>query len=286
LWLFLSIYHSFQFCKYCPVHDELSIGTTRLNILFWNIANHSIAKHLIRAAKIYLLDIIILAEIKDEIKRIGLARAFERIGYKWMQTPGCDKIFVLVKSGIKTVLHKQHTHYSVFHANGLNICAVHFPSKLYMSNDRYRKMSELACYSIEEAENYYGHRKSIIVGDFNMNPFDEPMISFTGARSTNHSTTANKLHTRDDERKYLFYNPSWSLYGKFKSNPGTFAYINLGENVLNWHMLDQVIIRPILSDRFNFEKFEIIRQIDIYSLVSKSGKPNVSDHLPIRFSLN
>lgn len=55
-----------------------------------------------------------------------------------------------------------------------------------------------------------------------------------------------------------------------------------------WHCLDQVLLRPALLPFWNDEKLGIITQIDATPLVTSDGIPdkkNISDHLPLLFSL-
>jgi hypothetical protein len=256
-----------------------------LNVFFWNIGNKSCIKHVVRATQCYDIDILILAECDSEIARKGIGKILNKHGFTVNSTPGCDKLFIITKKSIQFSLFKQDTHFSTFCANKIIFCAVHFPSKLHATVDRQRRLSERACQAIEETELRCQHMNSVMVGDFNMNPFDEPMISFTGIKSTNHSTIGQRAYTRDDESAFLFYNPTWTLYGKYQMSPGTYKYSNLGHNVLSWHLIDQVIIRPSLIQSFDFDRFAIVQTIGRYSLCTNAGKPKVSDHLPICFTL-
>ena len=64
-----------------------------------------------------------------------------------------------------------------------------------------------------------------------------------------------------------FYNPMWNLYGDEprSSAPATYYYRGSDPHELYWHMLDQVLIRPSLLNRFDFSNLEIVTQCETLS---------------------
>lgn len=54
----------------------------------------------------------------------------------------------------------------------LLMCAVHLPSKMYSRDDDQRARCFELARQIAEAEDRAGHRRSVLLGDFNMNPFE------------------------------------------------------------------------------------------------------------------
>lgn len=56
-----------------------------------------------------------------------------------------------------------------------------------------------------------------------------------------------------------------------------------------WHLLDQVIMRKGLIDYFEFDRLNIISEINGDSMLKEDGSINgdrFSDHLPLTFSMN
>lgn len=128
---------------------------------------------------------------------------------------------------------------------------------------------------------------TFILGDFNMNPFENGMI----AASAFHSVPCEKIASSGQriitgrEHKY-FYNPMWNLFGDWDENPGTYFHASSEQVVFYWNILDQVILRPSITKYFVKKSLNIIQTIDGISLISDSGRPNLSDHLPIFFEFN
>jgi hypothetical protein len=148
------------------------------------------------------------------------------------------------------------------------------------------------------AEEDAGHSRTILVGDFNMNPYEKGMIdqvSGFGAMASRSLAERHSESGRGGSRR--FYNPMWSrLGGEIPRAPGTHYWKSVADpfNIF-WHSLDQVLVRPALihEDAFRDEDFQVLTTIPgeggepIY-LIRSTGKHwelQVSDHLPIVFKL-
>ena len=57
------------------------------------------------------------------------------------------------------------------------LIAVHFSSKMYDGGDNQTLEMPLFNVRIRMAENKVEHRRTVIVGDFNMNPFDAGVVA-------------------------------------------------------------------------------------------------------------
>ncbi|WP_320153152.1 hypothetical protein [uncultured Tolumonas sp.] len=112
------------------------------------------------------------------------------------------------------------------------------------------------------------------------------MISFYGMGASNGIDCSQRdTITCSGESNRLFYNPMWTLYSSNKDFPGTHKYARTGEDVVSWHFLDQVIIRPSLIEKFSFDSLSIITNTTQYKFTNKNNKPSLSDHLPIKCEL-
>jgi hypothetical protein len=138
-----------------------------------------------------------------------------------------------------------------------------------------------------------GHDRSILLGDFNSNPFESPVASAaTGLHAVSSRAIAESLPRRMFDIAYpYFYNPMWNLYGDEPpgSAPATYYYRGSDPYELYWHMLDQVLIRPSLLKAFDFSTLKIVTTLGDTKLTTMNGYPNVnrfSDHLPVVFGLD
>ena len=129
---------------------------------------------------------------------------------------------------------------------------------------------------------------SIVVGDFNQNPYENGCLGAMGFHGIPVAEETAALSRTILRKKYkMFYNPMWNLLGDFDYPPGTY-YCNSNEAINPfWNMFDQVIIRPQLREKFVESSLEIVTETNMYSLVDSKNRPNkkYSDHLPIIFEI-
>lgn len=136
--------------------------------------------------------------------------------------------------------------------------------------------------SIEDGE---GHRRTILIGDFNMNPYDQAMNLATGMNAMMTVRCVSAKGTRRQQgRDYpFFYNPMWGLLGDRTPGPaGTFYHNSGARGIFGWNMIDQVLVRP--DAIAHFDNVEILTVAGTTSLATKSGRPNssiASDHFPL-----
>ena len=72
------------------------------------------------------------------------------------------------------------------------------------------------------------------------------------------------------------------------SPPGTYYYSSSEQVSYFWNIFDQVIIRPDVVEFFDIDSLKVVTQVDDIKLLNKNGIPdknNISDHLPIFFSI-
>lgn len=132
---------------------------------------------------------------------------------------------------------------------------------------------------------------SVVVGDFNMNPFEPGMVGASAFNAVMDARQARREDRTVQGRQYrYFYNPMWNLLGDATPGPpATFYYDAYTQVETQWHMLDQVIVSPGMIDNLNVGSIRIIDSVGECQLVSENGRPlrsRFSDHLPLYFELN
>lgn len=174
----------------------------------------------------------------------------------------------------------------------VNFIFLHYPSKLFFEEaDQDAYSSEIRRF-IEETEEKTKNDRTIILGDFNMNPFQKAMIQSTGLHSTFDKKIAMKGERVIKNKNYQFlYNPMWSFFGeKGKGSVnGTYYYSSATPTCYFWNIFDQVLLRPSLLDSvFDEDSLNIVNSIKDTSLLNNIGSidKKISDHLPIEFELN
>lgn len=263
-----------------------------MKFLFWNIKEKDLSDTIIEICQENDIDILGICEGKEldknniikklSFKEVFLLSNLKDRGIKLF----CKKNINMKVNAENNFYHKE---YSLLIENiNYKILLLHLPSKLRLDNisqshfaTRFRE--------ILKGINYQG-KKTIIFGDFNMNPFEEGMISSEAFHALNSKLITSKIQREVyGEKRYYFYNPTWFLYAKSHNEIIGSYYYNSSDFInLFWNMFDQVIISPDLVDNFNFDTFKIIEKTRLRNFC-KNGKPNevtYSDHLPIFFEFN
>ena len=238
-------------------------------------------------------NVLALAEYSGDETRLLHALDARGITYFVHPTIGCTriKLFTDVPSSY-FVPRRESDRYSIreFSRSGCEtilLALVHLPSKLYFSeNDQLQDTIRLRD-EIERTEMESQNSNTVVVGDFNMNPFDMGMVSAMAMHSLACLRTA-KLGGRvvRGKRFSFFYNPTWSLFGDHRGVPGTYYRSPSGYGSFYWNILDQVVLRPSIADRLDKESLRIITSTGKSELIDRNGRPAASDHLPLYFTLD
>ncbi len=263
-----------------------------LTFLFWNVGQQNVSVELKEILKHKPVDILSLAEFKTNPNHLIQELQKENLHYYHVPQIGCKRIAIFSKLSPGYFEPRTETRYYTMkelcipHRERLLIVFVHLSSKLYMSESDQMDESRIFKAEIERAEHDCNNDNTIIVGDFNMNPFERGMVAASGIHSIPCSLTAikKKQRTVKDRQYTLFYNPMWNLFGDKDQKPGTYYHDQAKHVEYFWHILDQVVIRPKLIETFDVDSLEIITEIGNISLVDEDYQPSVSDHLPICFA--
>lgn len=298
-----------------------------LTFLFWNLGSaratlgeidserwNRLKTSLGRLTRLYRVDLLILAESPippDDLLR-ELNQPHSNAGGSKFRAPNpqstCKRISIFPRFSNKFLgLAHESAYYSGRIIRLPNpqpeilLFAVHFRSKLFKSESS--QMLSLPGFSdiIRKRENERNHRRTIIVGDFNMNPFEAGVVGAEGLNAVMARTIARKRSRIVEKVSYpFFYNPMWSHFGDSSHEarppgtpdhepPGTCYYPARESRWYYWNMFDQVLLRPALLPWFKNQDLKILVGDGTISFIDNDGIPdrdNVSDHLPLLFSLD
>lgn len=173
------------------------------------------------------------------------------------------------------------------------IFVVHFPSQ-YM-NDRadVNIAVKSAAYRIKTEFKTSGADGYIVLGDFNLNPYDDALVAADGFNaSMDRRIAMREQRTALGEEYQYTYNPCWSLLGDITNNPpGSYFWSSPGASSQHWHTLDQVLISTTLIPRFIDISLKRISTVGTTSLTNENNAgvqkidSKQSDHLPLVFEL-
>jgi len=90
----------------------------------------------------------------------------------------------------------------------------HFPSKLWKDTDDQNQGATRIARYIREAEEKVGHERTVVMGDFNMDPFEPGVVGSEGLHGTMDRSIASRgTRVVAEESRTFFYNPMWSFFG-------------------------------------------------------------------------
>lgn len=265
-----------------------------MKFLFWNINKKDNLIHIKDIVLTHNLDFIIIAEC--DIKKVTVLENLNSTSndFYFYDLGKTTKIKIFGKyhpDFVKVVLDIERR--VAIEINDplfgkILLIALHYQSKNnWELDDQSAHVPSLNSF-INTAEAISGLNKTIVVGDFNMNPFDAGMVQTTGLHAVMDRKIALKKSRIIEGIEYkFFYNPMWSFFGDDKKEKGTFYKALSKPIVYYWNILDQVLIRPELIDSFDFEFLNIVISTGKNDLLTTNGyiRNDISDHLPIKFSI-
>lgn len=260
-----------------------------MKILFWNTyKNEKINEVLSQLVVENNASIVALAEYSGSIQELIALLSIYGVTMKEYATC-CDRIKLL--GSLDCVdLKLDDSHYTIQIINSKDIlCCVHLNSKLHADHEGYREiLIDRIVHDIQMVEREVGTNNSIVVGDFNVNPYEISCIDARYFHSIPVCSEAERGSRIIGGNEYhMFYNPMWNLFGDFQKPYGTYYYNAASTKNTYWNIFDQVIIRPALKKRFLKDSLKILTEIKTRYLLDPYGHPdkNISDHLPIIFEI-
>jgi len=267
-----------------------------MNILFWNLYNKDLQNEIIDLVTEHELDFFMFAEA--DLDKVSLLRNINsNVTQKYIDTTITDSNFStfsrLPRSSIIPL--REESSMSVYAVKPplsieIIIVIVHIPSKIHRDIDQKYIAIDLIK-TINSIEDDRGHMNTMIIGDFNMDPHEESIVHCMGFHAimdqNRVKSITRKVYGSD---KYFFYNPMWNIMGDSTNGPPGSYYYNRGGYVnYYWHMFDQVLLRPSLTEYFDIHNLKILTKAGNNSLISRNGiinKQQYSDHLPLFLNLN
>ncbi len=186
------------------------------------------------------------------------------------------------------------------------LCGLHLRSKLMRRTETQQAEASVISSYIKTIEKKVPDKRTIVLGDFNINPFELGMISPMGFNAT-----LSKVIAKSGPREFIkddynyFYNPMWNFMGDINYEngnlklPGGYYYKNNDDITQTyWNVFDNVLFRPSLIDEIDLSSISILESSGVSgtstfhcfsNVVSDEyqiDRANYSDHLPITFKLD
>lgn len=268
-----------------------------LNVLFWNVGKKDLTGQIVNLTRSRTIDVIVLAE--SPVSSIQLIRALNTDGsYYFPNDPisQCRKITIVTRFHYDFITPvEEDSRLTVRHVKlptGENflLTGLHLVDKRSFSAESQNEAASSTSAQLSRVESRLQVDRHVVLGDFNMNPFETGMIKANGFHGTMSSKVAERGSRVVQQQEYpYFYNPTWGLFGDLnKDASGTYYYQRAEHVNYEWNVFDQVLLRPSMVGNFVKGSLKIVESDGVASLLTNRNVPDkntYSDHLPLFFTL-
>lgn len=282
-----------------------------MNIFFWNLHSKDNTSLILQALFDHNVDLAFFSEYgQTDFKEIEKSSGHL---YHWNDgNGGCDKVTCLLKRNYAVAMMQESSRYTIyqFYKYPVNIkieedsynfdsdvknisiempeanedefivACVHLPDKRNYPKmyARYNPLQHMVSQIMEIEKNRYWY-KSIVIGDFNTEPYDDEMFLNDSMNSVLFRREMVPETVKSDGRNFRkFYNPILECLSEENNQLGSYR-LNKAPGPI-WHCLDQILFRKSLMD--SFDHMEYLRMIGQTSLMKQMNPDNrYSDHLPL-----
>ena len=259
-----------------------------LNVLFWNLHRNALEDLIETCVVENDIDVAIFSEFDV----VDIDKIEEHLGkmYKHIfEIQNNKKVTLIAKNTLYVSIVQPGERFNIYSVKtGVKdylLVAIHLEDRRnYKTADRVETIRHLVA-DIKKTEELLKCTNTIVIGDFNANPYDEELLSKYSFNAVLFKSVINKCDFTNPRSKKIkrFYNPIINFLSEDTEMYGSFYY-DQDYNTSYWHCLDQVLVRKDLVD--SVRHLEYIKRIDTNNLL-KNSIPNseISDHLPLLVKL-
>ena len=191
-----------------------------MRLVFWNTGHLNNAVLLATLAKEQKADLLILAESGTDLAQLLPAlNTGEPSQFFPDASPGLsDRLQIFYRYDPSAVRLVQDTFDIAIRSikpplqASILLIAAHLSSKLYLTSEDQLISTPRFARIIEDAEKSVGHCRSIVIGDFNMNPFEPGMVGAQGLHAVMDRRIALRSESSVLGQKYRFFTIRCGIY--------------------------------------------------------------------------
>ena len=265
-----------------------------LRLLFWNLNGQSRADKVAALCKEHDVGVLVLAELDEPPDTIttALDQASRRLAWAG---EGRSRLhcFSLPELQLREVFSDESRKLVLFEFQWnlmpFLVGAVHLASPTNMELDDRNSEAKIIADSVRKQEAERSHSRTILIGDFNLNPFDRGVSEASGFHGVMTKDQAIEGSRTVQFRPYpFFYNPMWGHLGdRTPGAAGTIYYRESAQLSYDWNTFDQVLLRPEVLALAE-EEVAVLHRCGDQSFLDDKGRPDRqvgSDHLPLLVTL-
>ena len=263
-----------------------------IKILFWNTNKKNLDDAISTLASDLAVNVILLAEYPSSPASL-LSSIRDKVDLRYFAPLHIKNKFVCISNDIDLSLSElvSEPRFSmrrfIHDSHSAILVTIHGVDPINHDIDHRNGHAQVLMSQLKSLSSKFKTQRLIIIGDFNVNPFDKCMTLPIAYNSVMTRECAKQgIRGYQFEEYDLFYNPMWSLFGDLSEGPsGTYFYTGTS-GMQGWNMLDQVMLHHSLADYL--DTVRIVDSTMNLDLADARGHPNAkdySDHFPILITL-
>ncbi|MFR3390008.1 MAG: hypothetical protein ACLTT1_04525 [[Clostridium] scindens] len=151
-----------------------------LNILFWNLKRNAIEGYIIDCIVENNVDIAVFSEF-DGVDFIKIEKSLGKMYGRILAVQDDRKVTLIAKTTFSVAIIQQQNRYNIYNVKtavkDYLLAAIHLEDRRnYESGERIETIKGLVA-DIEQTEELLKCGNTIVIGDFNANPYDEELLS-------------------------------------------------------------------------------------------------------------
>ncbi len=170
-----------------------------MNILFWNLKRHNLKKHIKTCLLENQIDLAVFAE-HDQVDFYELTSELESQFHYIEGMGGCEKLALLVANGITGAVRREQNRYALYSikCNSIDYILVGVHLQDRMNCDAAQRIATIGRLKndIQNLEVSSRCKRTIIVGDFNANPYDPELLQMDAFNAVLFKELIKKSETR------------------------------------------------------------------------------------------
>ena len=251
--------------------------------LFWNMGRNDNAGLALECMRSLEVGVAAFAECNRTVFSDSL---LGDAGYRILGLGGCDKIKVLAADSIGVANCYEESRFSVFvlDSDGARFvfAAAHLADR-QSSSCPGRRIKEIGSMMgvVHGSEASYDTDKTIVIGDFNSNPYDAELLQPDAFNAVlfKDCLRSKTSRTWEGDTYPCLYNPTIHWLSEDTGNYGSFYYSSDDVGPM-WNCFDQALVSPSLMDAVR--GYSYLKKIGDTELIARiAPKKRISDHLPL-----
>jgi hypothetical protein len=193
--------------------------------LVWNVQRKALAGHVVRLVQSARVDVLLLIEKPDPDgglsailaangfalvparQRFGLYTRLDSASFESVSPPEADE-------------RTDFWRFRLSETVSITLVAVHGPDRRNVDETARRLFFQRVHENVQAVEARAGHKRTVVVGDFNANPFEESVGGVQGLHAIPVRHVGGRDYRTVGRKDYeFFFNPMWSCYGGTKDRP-------------------------------------------------------------------